>query len=183
MNEEMTSDQQKAETLYLDSISYENDYKPMSFPKLCDVLANKGIKTSTSALGRWADKFGWKEKVKQIVTAATLGDGEANEIIAKSSLDKNTKKILKDFEANEALQNDAYVVLSKQMRHYVEKTEGNTPLSLENTKVVIKILEVTTTRADKLLDRQTILMATKLTQSVDVLAALKDEVIEVEIDD
>jgi len=183
MNVEMTPDQQKAEELYLNSVSYENDYKAVSLPRLKEMLERKGVSTSASALGRWAKKFDWKEKVKNIVTAATLGDGEASAIVAKSSLDKSTKKILKDFEANEDLKNDAYMVLSQQMQHYVKKTKNNIPLSLENTKVVIKILEVTSNREDKLLDRQTLLMATKLTQSTDVLAALKDEVIEVEIDE
>ena len=179
----MTPDQLKAQELYLNSVSYETDYKPMSLPKLCDVLQNKGIKTSNSALGRWAKKFGWAELVRNIVTSATLGDGEASEIIAKSSLDKNTKKILKDFEANEELKNDAYALLGIQMRHYKKKVENNTPLSLDNTKVVIKILEVTSAREDKLLDRQTLLLAAKLTKSEDVLASLCDEVIEIELDE
>lgn len=183
MNDDMTPDQLIAEELYLDSVSYENDYKPVSFPRLKEMLEKKGVNTSTSALGRWGKKFGWSEKVKQIVTAATVGDGEAADIVAKSSLDKSTKKILKDFEANEELKNDAYMVLSKQMVHYANKAKKNIPLSLDNTKVVIKILEVTSTREDKLLDRQAMLMATKLASSSDVLASLKDEVIEVEIDE
>ncbi len=183
MNDAISPDQQKAEELYLDSISYENDYKPVSFPRLKEMLENKGVKTSTSALGRWSKKFDWEEKVKKIVTAATLGDGEASDLIEKSSLDKSTKKILKDFEANEDLKNDAYHLLGIQMKHYMKKVEKNTPLSLDNTKVVIKILEVTSTREDKLLDRQAMLMATKLANSTDVLASLQGEVIEVEIDE
>ena len=39
----MTPDQLKAQELYLNSVSYETDYKPMSLPKLCDVLQNKGL--------------------------------------------------------------------------------------------------------------------------------------------
>lgn len=183
MNDVMTPDQQKAEEIYLDSVSYENDYKAVSFPRLKEMLGNQGIKTSTSALGRWAEKFGWKEKVKQIVTTATLSDGEASKIIAKSSLEKNTKKILTDFQANESLKNSAYSILQKQIKHYYDKLEKKGFLSLDDTKIVIKILELTSNREDKLLDRQAMLMATKLANSTDVLAALQDEVIEVEIDE
>lgn len=183
MNEVMTHEQKKAEELYLDSISYENDYKAVSFPRLKEMLENKGVKTSTSTLGRWADKFDWKEKVKRIVTAATLGKGEASDLIAKSSLAANTKKILTDFDANESLKESAYSILQEQMKFYAKEMQVKKHLSQENTRTVVKILEVTATREDKLLDRQTLLMATKLTQSSDVLAALKDEIIEVEIDE
>ncbi len=183
MNDVMTHDQQKAEEIYLDSISYENDYKAVSFSRLKEMLENVGVKTSTSALGRWCDKFNWKEKVKQIVTAATLGDGEASEIISKSSLEKNTKKILTDFEANESLKDSAYAILGDQIKHYASEMKKKTHLSLESTKVVIKILEVTTIREDKLLDRVALLQASKLANSTDVLAALDKEFIEVEIDE
>lgn len=183
MNDLMTVQQQTAETLYLESVSYETDYKPVSLPKLADKLLHKGVKTSTSTLSRWSEKFDWAEKVKAIITSSTINEGEAADIIAKSSLEKSTTKILKDFEANEALKNDAYKILGKQMVHYSEKMERLHSLSLENTKVVIKILEVTSTREDKLLDRQAMLAATKLANSSDVLKALQSEIIEVEIDE
>jgi len=183
MNNSMTSQQLRAEEIYLDSICYETDYKPVSFPRLKEMLGNEGISTSTSALGRWSKKFDWEEKVKKIVTAATLDGGEASDIIAKSSLASNTKKILTDFEANETLKDSAYSILQEQMKFYVKEMEVKKHLSQENTKTVIKILEVTSTREDKLLDRQAMLMATKLANSTDVLAALQDEVIEVEIDE
>jgi len=183
MNSQMTPEQQKAEALYLDSVSYETDFKPVSFSRLKEMLENKGIKSSTSALGRWAKKFDWAQKVKKIVTASTLDEGKASEIIAKSSLDKSTKKILVDFEANESLKESAYSILQEQMKYYAKEMKTKNHLSQANTKTVIKILEVTSMREDKLLDRQAMLMATKLANSTDVLAALKDEVIEVEIDE
>ena len=180
MNIEYTNEQKRAEELYLGSVCYESDYKPFSYAKLKALLDAEGISTSTSALGRWAVKFGWKEKVENIVTAATIGDGEASEIIKKSSLEKNTRKILTDFEANESLKNSAYGALQEQMKHYVKEMEDKKSLSLNSIKVVIKILELTTMREDKLLDRQAMLSAAKLVKSDDVLAALKSTDIEVE---
>jgi len=179
----MTPDQQRAEEIYLDSISYETDYKPVSFARLAELLLHERIQTSSSALGRWSKKFDWDEKAKKIVTAAMLDGGEASDIMKRSSLEKNTKKILKDFEANEQLKNDAYSVLAEQMKHYVAEMNKFHSLSLDNTKIVLKILEVTSTREDKLLDRQALLMASKLTQSTDVLAALQNEIIDVEMDE
>jgi len=113
----MTKEQKRAEELYLESVTYENDYKPISFSKLLEQLDAEGMKTSTSALGRWAKKFGWKEKVKAIVTAATINDGEAKDIIERSSLEANTKKILTDFEANEKLKDDAYSISIKFLQY------------------------------------------------------------------
>lgn len=179
----MTPDQKKAEEIYLDSVCYENDYKPVSFSRLVELLSHERVKTSTSALGRWSKKFGWAEKVKAIVTAATVGDGEAADIIKKSSLDRSTKKILKDFEANETLKNDSYRVLNDQMKYYMGLMEKSKHLSLDNTKIVLKILEVTSTREDKLLDRQAMIAATKMANSTEVLSSLRGEVIEVEIDE
>jgi len=180
---ELTPAQRRAEVLYLDSITYENDFKPLSYSKLEEILKKEGFQASRSAIGRWAKKFDWEEKAKQIVTAATTKDGKAKDIIAKSSLASNTEKILNDFEANEALKDDAYAVLAKQMQHYVTQINTHGNLSLDNTKVVLKILEVTTLREDKLLDRQAMLAATKLAKSTDVLAAVEKEVIDIEVDD
>lgn len=179
----MTPQQKTAQQIYLDSVCYESDYKSVSFSKLADLLLREKIKISASSLERWSQKFDWKEKVKTIVTAATVGDGKASEIIKKSSLEKNTRKILKDFEANEMLKNDAYSVLGDQMKHYMQQMKKTTFLSLDSTRIVLKILEVTSTREDKLLDRQAMLTAAKMVNSADVLAALSDEVIEVEIDE
>lgn len=181
-NPHQNPDQLRAEEIYLSSITYENDYKPMSYNALCQSLAVEKIKTSSSALGRWAEKFDWKGKAKQIVTAATIGDGEARGIIEKSSLEANTQKILTDFEANEKLKDDAYRILGSQMEHYMTQMQANKRLSLDNTKIVLKILEVTSTREDKLLDRQAMLAATKLMNSGDVLKALESETIEIELD-
>lgn len=180
---DMTPEQYRAEEIYLDSITYENDYKPMSYASLEKRLRYEGIITSTSALGRWADKFGWKEKSAQIVTAATIGNGEAKEIIEKASIGANVEKILTDFEANEKLKDDAYMVLAKQMKFYINQMEANGNLSLDNTKIVLKILEVTSTREDKLLDRQAMLSAAKMLKSDDVLLAIQKEEIIIEMDD
>lgn len=180
---EITPAQKRAEVLYLDSITYENDFKPLSYSKLDEILKKEGFQSSSSAVGRWAKKFDWEEKAKQIVTAATTKDEKVKKMIEKSSLKENTEKILTDFEANESLKDDAYMILGKQMEHYKEKMKKNKHLSLEDTKIVIKVLDVTTLREDKLLDRQAMLAATKLAKSTDVLAALEGEVIDIEVDD
>jgi hypothetical protein len=54
---------------------------------------------------------------------------------------------------------------------------------LDKLKVVTKMLEITATREDKLLDRQALLSATKLTNSGDTLKALRETPIDVEIED
>lgn len=183
MNSDVTPEQHRAEELYLSSVTYENDYKAISYEKLAAQLKEENIHTSSSALGRLAKKRDWKGKVAQLITASTIKEGEAKEMIEKSSLDANVDKILTDFEANEALKDEAYTLLSLQMKKFSKEMKENKALSLDKTKIVIKVLEVTTTREDKLLDRQAMLTAAKMTKSEDVLATLKEEVIDVEVDD
>jgi len=176
---EMTDIQQKAEKIYLASATFESSFKPMTLSALSKELGEG----STSTLGRWKIKFDWDKKLAAIVTAGSIKDGDAKDIIDATSLKENTQKILEDFEANEKLKSDAYAILQQQTAHYVNQMIDGKALSLENTRIVLKILEITTNREDKLLDRQALLSATRLIKSGDTLKALRETTIDVEIED
>ncbi len=178
----MNPDQKRAFEIWLESADFESDFKPLSLSKLVSVLAEEGIKTSTSAVGRWMQKFKWKEQLETKVTASTV-EGKAKEIIQSSSLAQSTQKILDDFEANEKLKSDAYRLLQLQMVFYTEKIKAGKKFSKDDERFLLKVLELTTNREDKLLDRQALLAATKLVSSEDVLASLQDEIVEIEIEE
>lgn len=180
---QMNPDQQRAFEIWLDSADFESDFKPISLPKLAERLKAEGIQTSTSALGRWKLKFGWDDALEAKVTAATVKDGPAKEIIEKSSLQASTQKILDDFEANEKLKSDSYDLLQLQMVHYREKIKAGKKFSKDEERFLLKVLEITSNREDKLLDRQALLAATKLTSSEEVLAKLQEEVIDLEFEE
>ena len=179
----MNPDQKRAFEIWLESADFESDFKTISLPKLAERLKAEGIQTSTSALGRWKLKFGWDDALEAKVTAATVKDGPAKEIIEKSSLQASTQKILDDFEANEKLKSDSYDLLQLQMVHYREKIKTGKKFSKDEERFLLKVLEITSNREDKLLDRQALLAATKLTSSEEVLAKLQEEVIDLEFEE
>jgi hypothetical protein len=69
------------------------------------------------------------------------------------------------------------------MIKYSEKMEKGIYLGHAEEKFLLKVLELTSNREDKLLDRQALLSATKLTNSSDVLRSLNEEYIDVESED
>lgn len=84
-----------AEKIYLDSVTVENNFSPMSFQNLVYELEAKGIKSSTSTLQRWCEKYGWREKAQNI--AKNLSSSSvAKNITSKSSLEtlKNIESIV-----------------------------------------------------------------------------------------
>jgi len=181
--ENMNEKQKRAFDMWLDSADFESDFKTLSLPKLAEALREEGIETSTSALGRWKLKFKWDEALKAKITAATIKEGEAKDLIEKSSISESTQKILDDFEANEKLKSDSYDLLQLQMVHYQKKIKSGKKFSKEEERFLLKVLEITSNREDKLLDRQALLAATKLTSSEEVLRALNDEVIDLEVEE
>jgi len=180
---EMTETQQKAFNIYIESATMDNSYTPMSFDKIAKEMIDQGEKCSRSAVGRWANKFKWKELLKQKLSASIVEDKEVRDLIEASSINSATKKVIDDFKANERLKSGAYQVLEAQLEKYFEKLRNGIYLSHDDEKFMLKVLEITSNREDKLLDRQALLSATKLTNSEDVLKALNNETIEVEIDE
>lgn len=179
----MNEIQQKAFNIYIESATMDNGYIPMSFDKIAKEMIAQGEECSRSSVGRWSKKFKWKALLEQKISASIVEDKEVKDLIEASSINSATKKVIDDFKANERLKSGAYQILEVQLEKYFKKLKSGTYLSHDDEKFMLKILEITSNREDKLLDRQALLSATKLTNSEDVLKALNDETIEVEIDE
>jgi len=176
----MNSTQQQAFDIYYESADMDNGFIPMSFNQVAEECNKLGLKASKSSVGRWAVKFGWKDKIAQKVDLTLSEDKEVKNLIEVSSQNSATQKVIDDFLSNERLKSTSYTVLETQMMKYSKKLESGEYLTHNEEKFVLKVLEITSTREDKLLDRQALLSATKLTNSDDVLKALNSETIDVE---
>ena len=180
---DMNETQKKAFTMYMDSATMDNGFTPISFLKIAEQLKEQGLSGSKSSVGRWAVKFKWKDFLEKKVGAALVEEGEAKDLIEQSVINATTQRTIDDFTMNESLKNIAYQALLAQSEKYVEKMKKGTWLTHKEENFMCKVLELTSNREDKMLDRQAVLSATKLTNSDDVLKALNDETIEVEIDE
>jgi len=181
---DMNEIQTRAFNIYMESATIDNGFTPMSAKKIAEQLQKEGLKTSKSAVGRWTIKWKWKELLEKKISATIIEDGsEAKNIIEKSSIDSTTQKTIDDFKANENLKSDAYLILQAQMKKYQDIMANGKYLTHDDEKFVLKVLEVTANREDKLLDRQALISASKLTKSEDVLKALSEETIDVEVED
>jgi len=186
----MTDEQRKAQELWLASATYDTDFKPMTMPALVKILHDEyEILTSTSAVGRWKQKFKWEELLEVQIATATLEDEKIKDMISASTMKEGSEKIFDDFKANESIKNGSYNLAARQLKHYEKIMDTKGHLSEKDMKQVIELLKLTSDREDKLLDRQAMLSAAKLLKSDDVLKELNshvvnvEDVIEIEIDE
>lgn len=105
--------EQRAEEIYLSSISIESNFSPISFEKLSSELEREGIKVSSSTLQRWSVSLNWKEKARKkaenlscIGTAKNIASKEEINTLANlGKIGARGSKILLDFVEN-TLQKD-----------------------------------------------------------------------------
>lgn len=96
---------ERAEEIYLASVSIENNFTPISFEKLSAELEREGIKVSSSTLQRWSTSLNWKEKARKkaenlssVGTAKNIASkDELNTLTNLSKVSARGSKILLDF--------------------------------------------------------------------------------------
>jgi len=181
--EDMNEIQTRAFDIYINSATMDNGFTPISFKKIAEQMKKENLKSSSSSINRWANKWNWKEFLSKKISASIVEDKEVKDLIEASAIDAATQKTLDDFKANERLKSFSYQVLEAQSHKYIQKLRKGEWLTHDDEKFMLKLLEITSNREDKLLDRQALLAATKLTNSTDVLKALNDEIIDLEIED
>jgi len=178
---EMNDNQTRAFNIYMDSATMDNGFIPISFKSIAEQLNLSFVEGSKSSVGRWSLKWKWKEMLEAKVSASLVEEGEAKDLIEQSSISAATQKVIDDFQTNERLKSNSYQILEAQMQKYFEKLKSGNYLTHDDEKFMLKVLEITSTREDKLLDRQAILDASKLVSSTELLRSL--EILEVEIEE
>lgn len=61
-------DKEVALNLYLESITLDNNFQPISFRDLALKLKENGLQVSKTTLNRWAQTEGWEKKAKEKAT-------------------------------------------------------------------------------------------------------------------
>ena len=178
---QMNETQQKAFEIYLDSATFETDYKPISEEQLAAKLDALGLKGSSSSINRWKKDFNWAQALQNKVTLAMSEDKQTRNLIQRSSLESAVKNTKVDLDRNNVLIAASYQILEKEARRIIEKQNEQGYVSKDDMEIVKFFSTLSTARHDKMLDRLA-LMPPEAVSAQQILSRLNDITIEVEDD-
>ena len=178
---QMNETQQKAFEIYLDSATFETDYKPISEEQLASKLDALGLKGSSSSINRWKKDFNWAQTLQNKVTLAMSEDKQTRNLIQKSSLESAVKNTKVDLDRNNVLIAASYQILEKEARRIIEKQNEQGYVSKDDMEIVKFFSTLSTARHDKMLDRLA-LMPPEAVSAQQILSRLNEIEIEVEDD-
>lgn len=178
---QMNETQQKAFEIYLDSATFETDYRPISEEQLAAKLDALGLKGSSSSINRWKKDFNWAQALQNKVTLAMSEDKQTRNLIQKSSLESAVKNTKVDLDRNNVLIAASYQILEKEARRIIEKQNEQGYVSKDDMEIVKFFSTLSTARHDKMLDRLA-LMPPEAVSAQQILSRLNKITIEVEDD-
>ena len=178
---QMNETQQKAFEIYLDSATFETDYKPISEEQLAAQLDALGVNGSSSSINRWKKDFNGAQALQNKVTLAMSEDKQTRNLIQKSSLESAVKNTKVDLDRNNVLIAASYQILEKEARRIIEKQNEQGYVSKDDMEIVKFFSTLSTARHDKMLDRLA-LMPPEAVSAQQILSRLNDITIEVEDD-
>ena len=178
---QMNETQQKAFEIYLDSATFETDYKPISEKQLAAKLDALGLKGSSSSINRWKKDFNWAQTLQNKVMLAMSEDKQTRNLIQKSSLESAVKNTKVDLDRNNVLIAASYQILEKEARRIIEKQNEQGYVSKDDMEIVKFFSTLSTARHDKMLDRMA-LMPPEAVSAQQILSRLSEITIEVEDD-
>lgn len=178
---QMNETQQKAFEIYLDSATFETDYRPISEEQLAAKLDALGLKGSSSSINRWKKDFNWVQTLQNKITLAMSEDKQTRNLIQKSSLESAVKNTKVDLDRNNVLIAASYQILEKEARRIIEKQNEQGYVSKDDMEIVKFFSTLSTARHDKMLDRLA-LMPPEAVSAQQILSRLNEIEIEVEDD-
>ena len=178
---QMNETQQKAFEIYLDSATFETDYRPISEEQLASKLDALGLKGSSSSINRWKKDFNWVQALQNKVTLAMSEDKQTRNLIQKASLESAVKNTKVDLDRNNVLIAASYQILEKEARRIIEKQNEQGYVSKDDMEIVKFFSTLSTARHDKMLDRLA-LMPPEAVSAQQILSRLNEITIEVEDD-
>lgn len=151
MKQPIQENQIKALQIYLDSATYENDYKPYSCIRISEELKHLGLEGSKSTVDRWMKEFDFKAHLELKIQSSFTKDKS----IARTTetLRKAVEKDLVTVERNAKLIALSYDILERYSKHILENIEKTNKFVRDDIKLVKEIAVLTTGREDKMLDR------------------------------
>lgn len=187
---EMTPAQEKALEIYLD---VDVDYNPPTFKELSKRVIEAGFSGSDSTVQRWSKICDFESHLNRHINALTLASKEDYENLEKEAGAENLKKTLTTLEENAELLHGSYEILKMLVSQITKKAQSGRPITKDDAKLMIQLYNITSSRDDKLLDRQANLSAIdKITKSellkqfagtdIDLEQLSHDNTIDVEIE-
>lgn len=185
----MNETQQKAFEIYLESATFESDYKPISEEQLASKLEALGLKGSSSSINRWKKDFNWTQALQNKVTLAMSEDKQTRNLLQRSSLQMVVKNTKVDIERNNVLLAASYEIMEGEARRIVARQRETGVVSAEDFERAKFISSLSAGRSDKMLDRMAIMPpeAVSAEQLLSRLNGVKvefeDDVIDAEVQD
>ena len=178
---QMNETQQKAFEIYLESATFESDYKPISEEQLASKLEALGLKGSSSSINRWKKDFNWMQALQNKVTLAMSEDKQTKNLLQRSSLQMVVKNTKVDIERNNVLLAASYEIMESEAKRIVAKQRETGTLSAEDFERAKFISTLSASRSDKMLDRLAI-MPPEAVSAEQLLSRLNEITIEIEDD-
>lgn len=170
---EMSVEQKAALELFL-MVSPDNEYKPMSYSEIATALTSKGMKASKSSVGRWAKLFDFEEQLKNHINALLLSNKQAKDDVMTAASSENLKCTLMTLNENNELLHLSHTILKTKLQLISKKYETTQIITLDDAKFVQTIYAATSSREDKLHDRQAGLLAAQLMSKTDLIGSFSD---------
>jgi hypothetical protein len=169
--------QKRALEIYLESATFENDYKPISCVKIEEKLKDEGFTGGKSSINRWIKDFDFKSHLELKIQTSFTKDKS----IAKTTeaLRKTVEKDLVTVERNAKLISETYSILEEFTSHVYKEIKERKRFTREDIKLVKEIAVLTTGREDKMLDRLTLIGSEKVS-SQELLKEFNEVIIELE---
>ncbi|WP_151946592.1 hypothetical protein [Aliarcobacter butzleri] len=178
MKQPIQPNQIRALQIYLDSATYDNDYKPFSCVKISEQLEEEGLEGSKSAVNRWINDFDFKSHLELKIQTSFSKDKSLAR--TTETMRQAVEKDLVTVERNGKLISSTYAILEKYTENVLENIERTGRYVRDDIKLVKEIAILTTGREDKMLDRLASLGGDKV--SSDKLLQEFNEV-EIELED
>lgn len=186
---QMNETQQKAFEIYLESATFESDYKPISEEQLASKLEALGLKGSSSSINRWKKDFNWTQALQNKVTLAMSEDKQTRNLLQRSSLQMVVKNTKVDIERNEVLLAASYEFFETETAKIRARQNVGEMPTRDEIELMKFVATLASTRRDKMLDRMAIMppVAVSAEQLLSRLNGVKvefeDDVIDAEVQD
>lgn len=185
----MNETQQKAFEIYLESATFESDYKPISEEQLAAKLDALGLKGSSSSINRWKKDFNWVQALQNKVTLAMSEDKQTRNLLQRSSLETVVKNTKVDIERNEVLLAASYEFFETETAKIRARQNAGEMPTRDEIELMKFVATLASTRRDKMLDRMAI-MPPEAVSAQQILSRLngikvefEDDVIDAEVQD
>jgi len=160
---EMSEAQRKALEIYLD---VDAAYNPPTFKELSYRLIAAGFSGSDSTVQRWSKMCDFESHLNRHINALMLASKEDYENLEKEAGAENLKKTLMTLEENAELLHGSHGVLKMLVEQIEKRAESGKPITKDDAKLMIQLYNITSSREDRLHDRQAGLDAVdKITKS------------------